>query len=375
MHHHGTSKQAESTTTPTRESDMRGSNHSSPHQARDYNQTPLVVTWEVTQACRLSCDHCRADANRGRDPDELTTTEGKQFLDQLTEFGNPMPILVFSGGDPLERPDLFELIEYATAIGLRTGVTPAPTRCLTRSVLEKFKSLGVNRIALSLDGATADRHDSFRGEEGSFEIIHKAAKYATEIELPLQINTTVTANTVTDLPKIADLVESLNAVMWEVFFLVPVGRGESLAQLSPEMAESTLEWLFIRQQSAPFRVITVEAPHYRRIAATITQPENQPDLSVGSTGDGNGFIFVSHTGEIFPSGFLPRSVGSVKTDTLVAQYRNAALLTNLRDPKKLRGTCGACQYRTVCGGSRARAYAATGDPLASDPLCIRTSSN
>lgn len=347
------------------------SGESHPGRGRDYSETPLIVTWEVTQACELECDHCRADAQPDRHPDELTTRDGKALIDQVASFGSPEPILVFSGGDPLERPDLFELVEHATSQGLQTGVTPAPTTALTEEVLDRFADLGVHRIALSLDGATAQSHDSFRGEEGSFETIRRAADYATDIGLSVQINTTVTATTVEELPEIASLVEAFDAVMWEVFFLVPIGRGTELDQLSPKKAETTLQWLYRRQRESDFRVITVEAPHYRRIAREIEREERAGKPRVGTTGDGNGFVFVSHTGTVYPSGFLPTAAGSVRDESLVDLYRDAPLFQSLRDTEQLRGPCGACPHRTTCGGSRARASATSDDPLASDPLCAR----
>ncbi|WP_458208170.1 TIGR04053 family radical SAM/SPASM domain-containing protein [Haladaptatus sp. NG-SE-30] len=345
-----------------------------PHE-RDYSKNPLIITWEVTQACELACDHCRADAQPERHPDELTTGEGKELLDQITEFGSPTPILVFSGGDPLERTDLFELLEYAAMNGLRTAVTPAPTSALTESVLDRFVDVGVHRIALSLDGATADRHDAFRGEAGSFETIRHIAEYAADIGLAIQINTTVTAMTVHDLPEITDIVEAFDAVMWEVFFLVPIGRGTALEPLSPPKAEQTLEWLYRRQRSADFRLITVEAPHYRRVARQIEHEERGTDPKVGSTGDGKGFVFVSHTGSVYPSGFLPVEIGNVRDESLVNLYREAPLLRLLRTPDRFNGACGVCPHHERCGGSRARAYATTGDPLASDPLCTIAAQN
>ncbi|MFB6195454.1 MAG: radical SAM protein [Haloplanus sp.] len=342
-----------------------------PHD-RKYDDAPLIVTWEVTRACELECDHCRADATPDRHPDELTTVEGETLLDQVVAFDPPRPIVVFSGGDPLERPDLFELLEYAATNGLRTAVTPAPTAALTQAVLDRFVDAGVHRIALSLDGGAAERHDAFRGEDGSFETIRNAAEYATDIGLDVQINTTVTATTADDLPEIADLVETFGAVTWEVFFLVPVGRGEALEQLAPAEAERVLEWLYRRQRAADFRLITVEAPHYRRIARRIERTDGRDDPVVGSTGDGNGFVFVDHTGTVYPSGFLPVDIGTVPDDDLVDLYREAPLLRALRDHDRVRGSCGVCPYRSRCGGSRARAHAATGDPLASDPLCVYT---
>lgn len=342
---------------------------------RDYDRNPLIVTWEVTRACQLACDHCRADAQPDRHPAELTTAEGKELLDGIANFGSPVPIVVFSGGDPLERPDLFELLDHAASLDLRTGVTPAPTTALTESVLDRFVDANVHRVALSLDGATADRHDDFRGEAGSFETIRRAAEYADEIGLSLQINTTVTATTVADLPAIANLVEDYGAVTWEVFFLVPIGRGRELEQLSPKMAEETLQWLYRRQRTADFRLITVEAPQYRRIARQIERTETGGVANVGSTGDGNGVVFVSHTGAVYPSGFLPLEIGTVREDDLVELYREEPLLEVLRNPDRLHGPCSGCSHRTRCGGSRARAFAATDDPLASDPLCLYATSD
>lgn len=341
------------------------------HTRRDYSQTPLVVTWEVSQACELTCDHCRADANPDRDPNELTTEEGKALFDQVTKFGLPSPIVVLSGGDPLERPDLYELLEYADDIGLPTAVTPAPTPSLTDSVLDRLVDVGVRRIALSLDGATPERHDDFRGERGSFDTIRRAAEHARDIGLSIQINTTVTGTTVDDLPKIANLVESFDAAMWEVFFLVPIGRGTELEQLTPKEAERTLEWLYRRGRTADFRLITVEAPRYRRVAKRVESEEGGETPTVGSTGDGNGFVFVSHTGSVYPSGFLPLEAGRVPESDLVDVYRNSALFRLLRDADGFAGPCGSCPHRSFCGGSRARAFAAIGDPLGSDPLCVR----
>ncbi len=343
----------------------------SPHDP-DYSRNPLIVTWEVTQACELKCDHCRADAQPDRHPDELSSEEGRALLDQIADFGSPTPILVFSGGDPLERTDLLDLLAYARGAGLQTGVTPAPTASLTESILNRFGELGVHRIALSLDGATPVRHDTFRGEDGSFETICQAAEYASDIGLSTQINTTVTAATVDELPGIANLVESLDAVMWEVFFLVPIGRGEALEQLSPTRTREVMEWLYRRGRDAPYRVITVEAPFYRRVAHEVQRERGEEPSDVGSTGAGNGFVFVSHTGEVFPSGFMPVSAGNVRNQPLPDIYRDAYWMQQLRDRQSFEGSCGNCSFTLICGGSRSRAYAETGNPIGSDPLCEYT---
>ncbi|MFB6117103.1 radical SAM protein [Halosegnis sp.] len=332
-------------------------------RGRDYDETPLIVTWEVTQACSLACDHCRADAVEQRHPDELSTAEGKRLIDQVAAF-DPAPVLVFSGGDPLERPDLFDLLDYATE-RVPTAVTPAPTAALDRETVTRFADLGVRRMALSLDGATPARHDGFRGESGSFAAVQQAAAWAADVDLDVQVNTTVTATTAPELSAIADRVAELGAVMWEVFFLVPTGRGATLKGLDPARAESVLQWLHRHAREAPYRVITVEAPHYRRIAAA----ERDGPARVGSTRAGRGFVFVSHTGEVYPSGFLPVAAGDVRETPLPEVYREADLLCALRDADGFDGPCGRCPHRRQCGGSRSRAYAVTGDPLASDPLC------
>lgn len=335
----------------------------------DFDRAPLVLTWEITRACALECVHCRAEACADRDPRELTTSEAKAVIDRVAAFEPQPPYLVFSGGDPLERPDLEELVGYAVDIGVQTAVTPASSPLLTRERLGALLDAGVSRIALSLDGATAEAHDGFRGEPGSFDTILEAAGHARELGLALQINSTVTRETAGDFPLMAEIVEELGAVMWEVFFLVPVGRGTLLEPLSAEDTETFLGWLHERQRKTSYRVITVEAPHYRRVAHRAERARGNRGVRVGSTGDGKGFAFISHLGEIFPSGFLPVAAGNVRTDDLVTVYRDAPLFRELRDPGGLKGKCGVCEYRTICGGARARAWAVTGDHMEADPFC------
>ncbi|WP_430639043.1 TIGR04053 family radical SAM/SPASM domain-containing protein [Haloferax volcanii] len=339
----------------------------------DTSRRPFVLIWEVTQACDLACDHCRADATPARHPDELTTAEGKRLLDQAREFG-PGQLVVLSGGDPLARSDLVELVEYGADLGLRMTLTPSGTSSLTPETVADLADAGVRRMALSLDGATAASHDAFRGEDGSFDQTVAAARAAREAGLPLQINTTVCAQTVDELPALCDLVADLGAVLWSVFFLVPVGRGRVLDPISPERAERVMEWLTEVSEDAPFGVKTTEAPHYRRVAiqrrrdASDAPPTDGIGRRLGITA-GDGFAFVSHTGDLFPSGFLPATAGNVRDGGLVERYRESDLFRSLRDRDALGGKCGACEFRHVCGGSRSRAYAHTGDPLASDPLC------
>lgn len=344
----------------------------------DTDDRPLVAIWETTQACDLACEHCRADAQPARHPDELTTPEAHQLLDDLREFGEGQ-LVVLSGGDPMKRPDLVDLVDYGTDIGLRMTLTPSGTSQLDHEGIAALQDAGLRRMALSIDGATADRHDAFRGENGSYQETMAAAAAADDLGLPLQVNTTVTGSTVDDLPRIADLVEDLGAVMWSVFFLVPIGRGRFLDPISPAHAERVMEWLDDIADERPFGLKTTEAPHYRRVRMQNADSDDSDQGGDGQTRPGggrtggitagDGFMFVSHVGEVFPSGFLPASAGNVREHSPVDLYRGSDLFTQLRRKDELTGKCGACEFRHVCGGSRSRAYAVTGDPMASDPLC------
>jgi radical SAM protein len=342
-------------------------------RAVDTDRRPFVLVWELTRACELACDHCRAEAEPHRHPDELTTAEARALLDAAARFGDDQ-LVVFSGGDPLARPDAVELVEYGVDRGLQVTLTPSGTESLTGADIDALAAANLRRMALSIDGGDADAHDDFRGESGSFESTVRAARRAREAGIPLQVNTTVCARTVEELPAVRELVADLGAVLWSVFFLVPVGRGAALDPIPPERADAVMEWLCSVQQDAEFGVKTTEAPHYRRVAiqrrrdATDTPPEDAIGRRQGILA-GDGFAFVSHTGEVYPSGFLPESAGNVRADDLVDIYRNAPLFESLRDRDKLEGKCGACPFRRVCGGSRSRAYAHTGNPLGSDPLC------
>mgnify|MGYP002338365145 CR=1 FL=1 len=340
----------------------------------DTDKRPFVIIWEVTQACDLECEHCRADAQPDRHPQELSTAEAKSLLEDASRFGENQ-LVVLSGGDPLVRDDIPELIEYGTDRGLRMTLTPSGTTSLDHDVIDDLNDAGLKRLALSLDGSTAEKHDTFRGETGTFDQTVAAAEYAAEQGIPLQVNTTVSKTTVEDLPNIASLVADLEAVLWSVFFLVPIGRGRLLEPISPKRAETVMEWLLEQTEKRDFGIKTTEAPHYRRVAVQSQQSAQKPSAktdSIGRSGGiraGDGFAFVSHTGSVFPSGFLPLSAGSVRESSIVEIYRNGELFQALRDENRFRGKCGACSYRNVCGGSRSRAYAYTGDPFESDPLC------
>ncbi len=337
----------------------------------------MNVYWEVTRACSLACRHCRAEAVPYADPMQLTFDEGVGFLRQISQFGDPLPQLILTGGDPLARPDLFGLIDEAHRVGVSVSITPAATPALTREVLVKLKEHSVDGLGLSLDGSTAARHDSIRGVAGTFDRTVQAMRWAQELEMPLQVNTLVAAETADDLPAIYQLLKSFRVARWSLFFLISVGRGKVLQPLAPEEGEQLMSWIYATSLVAPFIVATTEAPSYRRVALERMRSEGLTAEQIkGSNAfrgfgirDGHGIVFVSHTGEICPAGFLPLVVGNVRQDHLADVYRNAPVFKSLHDPTQFEGRCGRCQYHMLCGGSRARAFEASGNALASDPFC------
>ena len=336
--------------------------------AIDTSRRPFVIVWELTQACDLACKHCRADAQPNRHPNELSTAEGKRLLEQIAEFGEDQ-LVVFSGGDPMARSDTIELVRYGLDQGLELTITPSGTQSLTADHIAELAESGIRRMALSIDGATPDAHDEFRGEAGSFAETMRAAEHVRAVDIPLQINTTVCQETVDELPGICDLVNDLDAVLWSVFFLVPVGRGAVLTPISPKRAESVMHWLHQTQSSAGIPIKTTEAPFYRRVSLQQEMEAGEGSRLGRGIIAGDGFAFVSHIGELYPSGFLPQSAGNVRDEHVAELYRESPLFAKIRDRDQLVGKCGSCPYRHICGGSRSRAYAWTGNPLESDPLC------
>ncbi|MDQ7801491.1 MAG: TIGR04053 family radical SAM/SPASM domain-containing protein [Armatimonadota bacterium] len=342
-----------------------------------FDRAPLLIYWELTRACDLACQHCRAEAVRDRHPLELSTEEGRRMLRGATAFGDPLPHWVLTGGDPFKRPDLPLLVEEARGLGFGVSLAPSATPLVTREAVRSLARAGVQAISLSLDGATAERHDGLRGIPGCFDLTLRLARYVREEGVALQVNTLVTAATVDDLPALYQLVRRLDVIRWSLFFLIRVGRGRMLEEVSPEVAERLCHWLFDLSRESCFAIKTTEAPHYRRVALLRMLREGMtlPEIARTSVGrgfgvrDGNGIVFVSHVGEVYPSGFLPLRAGSVRERSLVEVYRSSEVMVRLRDTDRLRGKCGRCPFREICGGSRARAYAHTGDPMGSDPLC------
>ena len=341
----------------------------------DFNQSPLLVIWEVTQACDLACVHCRASAQPERNQDELTTEEGRQLLEEVKRFGNPL--MVFTGGDPLKRPDLYELARHSVSLGLRTNVTPSATPLLTREAVDEFKKCGISRMAISLDGPDAPTHDGFRQVDGTYESAMFALRYARDIGLETQVQTTVTRRNISKLAQIAERVAEAQSKMWSLFFLITTGRALEEDDLTSEEYEKVFEFLYEISKVAPFDVKTTEGLHYRRYIAQRLKDEHGGRGGVNgrllwrttAVSDGRGFVFVSHTGEIYPSGFLPVSGGNVRRDSLIDVYQNSSLFRILREPSAKLGKCSYCEYTKICGGSRARAYALTGNYLEADPRC------
>jgi len=371
----------------------------------DVGARPFIVLFELTRACDLACRHCRAEACPTSDPEELTTEEAESVLDDLARLGAPRPIVVLTGGDPFKRPDLARLVRHGTRLGLPIAASPSGTPLATPHNLTALRTAGARTVSFSLDGSSETSHDVFRGVDGSFGWTLRGCRSARDAGLRLQINTTVTADTVEELPGILQLVRDLGANLWSIFFLVTTGRGRELQPLSASDTEDVLYFLYEAASVVPLK--TTEAPQYRRVvvergstsaAAPVNrgplyralacalsgsslpprgtdgggQPpgtERTPLRSPMAVGDGRGVVFVSHIGDVSPSGFLPLVVGNVRDANLVEIYRSSPLFQDLRDPDRLHGRCGRCEYRSLCGGSRARAYAATGDPLGEDPAC------
>ncbi|WP_407343706.1 TIGR04053 family radical SAM/SPASM domain-containing protein [Pengzhenrongella phosphoraccumulans] len=356
----------------------------------DYGRRPMLVFWETTRACQLACKHCRASATSEALPGELTTTEGFDLIDQVAGFGRPFPILVLTGGDCLLRPDLFELVARARDLGMPVALSPSVTPSLTPAMIDRIVASGVKAVSISLDGAVAATHEGVRGIAGHFQDTVHAIRTLAAAGLTVQVNTTVMRANVDELADIAALISAAGANIWEVFFLVQVGRGVATEAVSPDEHEDICHFLFDASQHG-FIVRTVEAPFFRRVVKSRLAGEPAPTTelyrrlsarlaglmgpSIGrarahtaATRDGKGIVFVAYDGEVYPAGFLPEPLGNVKTTPIAEIYQDNPLLRRIR-AADFTGRCGRCEYADLCGGSRARAYAASGDPLGEDPAC------
>lgn len=371
------------------------------HKTVDFNVSPFVIIWENTRACDLACVHCRAAAQSRRSQFELTTEQGYKLIDEIAEM--KPKVFVLTGGDPLKREDTYALIQYARMRGLEPSLTPSATPLLTEEAVTKMKAHGLGRMAVSLDASNAAMHDEFRRVPGSFDLTLRAIRAASREGIPVQVNTTVTRRTIEDLPHMVALLQELEIAMWSVFFVVPTGRAKMADLVTAEEVENFFGFLYDTSKRVSFAIRTTEAMHYRRYTLQrmmIEQGLSMASLRNETTGlidpstlfvqhrmplgiqqqasvaraprgvnEAKGFVFISHIGDVFPSGFLPLKAGNVKTQSLAEIYRSSKLFVSLRDNRNLHGKCGRCEFRDLCGGSRARAWATTGDVFASDPLC------
>jgi AdoMet-dependent heme synthase len=335
-----------------------------------FSDRPFLVFWELTRACALACTHCRATAQHRRDPDELDTAEALKLVDDLAELAPPM--LILTGGDPLMRTDVLDIARYATSKGIRVGLSPAATSRLTHYDFAAIKVAGIERMSLSLDGATRETHDAFRGVPGTFDRTVKAIELARAAGISLQINTTLTRSNLHEFAAFRDLMFEWKPEMWSVFILVPTGRAGANDVPDAFELESIFEQMADLVGNAPFAIKTTEGHHFRRVLA-----QRGKDGASGRPGmrsplgirDGRGVMFISHTGDITPSGFLPIVCGNVRHITPAKVYREHPLFITLRDSDALGGKCGRCEFRKICGGSRSRAFGLTGDPFAQDSAC------
>lgn len=332
---------------------------------------PARVVWETTQACDLNCVHCRVNSRPHRHPLELSTAEAFHLIDQVSAL--KVPTFEMTGGDPLKRPDILPIVQYAARRGVITALTPSTTPLLSREAVFNLKQSGLSRLALSLDASTAELHDSFRGAPGSYKRTLDAVGWCHGADLPVQVNTTISRRNFADLDNLIQLLTKLRITVWSVYFLVPTGRGKLEDLLSADEHELVFVKLYETSKRGKFQIKVNEGQHYRRFVLQQKVKEGQEKLEEGlgaaRTTNGKGFAFVSHTGEVYPSGFLPLSAGNILWEPLADIYQHAPLFRSLRDPAQLKGKCGRCEFKEVCGGSRARAYAVSHDPLAEEPRC------
>lgn len=338
-----------------------------------FDDRPFIAIWETTQACDLVCAHCRACAKPSRAPDELDTSEAKRLLDRFAEAH--VPLVILTGGDPAKRPDLVELVAHGAAKGLVMGLTPSATPLVTPELIQELARAGLSRLAISIDSAGPELHDSFRGVPGSFEHSLRILTTARAAGISTQINTSIHSGNIDTLPDMVSLVREMGCSLWSVFFIVPTGRAAERMLPSPEAVERALELLAEVAERESFGIKTTAAPHYRRV---LSQRKKQLGHAAehgthGKQGfrvnDGRGFLFVSYRGDVFPSGFLPIRCGNIREQDVIEIYQRHPTFQALRDPEQLTGKCGACEYKQICSGSRARAFAMTGDLHAFDPLC------
>ena len=347
------------------------------HPQNEIKGQPLrLVAWETTRNCNLACVHCRASATRGPFSGELDTTAAFRLLDQIAHVGNP--IIILTGGEPLLRTDIFDIAKYGTDKGFSMVMAPNGT-LISENIAKQMADAGIRRISISLDGATKESHDRFRGVDGAFDGALRGIRLAKKAGIEFQINTTIAKTNLLEISKIQDLASQLGAVAHHIFLLVPTGRGKYIIEqeITAEEYERTLNWFYDQRKKTPLQLKATCAPHYYRILRQRSKKDKEPvtfdthgmDAVTRGCLAGTGFCFISHRGIVQPCGFLDVNCGDITRESFADIWHHSDIFLSLRNFKALKGKCGKCEFKNVCGGCRARAFEATGDFLAEEPLC------
>ncbi len=354
---------------------MKDTTKPHPH-GENKGQSLRLVAWETTRNCNLACMHCRASATQGSFSGELDTDASFRLFDQIAQVGKP--IIILTGGEPLLRTDIFDIAKYGTDKGLRMVMAPNGT-LITENFAKQMADSGIQRISISLDGATRENHDRFRGVDGAFEGALRGIRLAKDAGIEFQINTTITKTNLHEIPKIQDLTVKLGAVAHHIFLLVPTGRGKYIVdqEITASEYERTLNWFYDQKEKTPLQLKATCAPHYYRIlrqrakqeGKSVTFKTHGMDAMTRGCLGGTGFCFISHRGIVQPCGFLDVDCGDITQASFADIWNRSDIFLSLRNFDELKGKCGACEFKKVCGGCRARAYEATGDFLAEEPLC------
>lgn len=337
------------------------------HSSSAPEVAPRVVAWESTRACNFSCVHCRAEAQKEPDPNQITTQEALRLVEQIGEFCKP--VFIISGGDPLLRKDIFEVASQATRLGLRVVMSPSGSN-LTAETFEKMKASGVKMISLSLDGSNAEVHDSFRQVPGAFDLAMKNMALARRSGFAFRVNTTVTQHNLADLFNIQGVASEMGASEWDVFMLVPTGRGKVKMEITPNQYEQTIQSIYKASLTSAIPIKMTCAPQYMRVIAQHQKSQDQKHGGGRGCMAGNGFCFISHVGEVFGCGFLPVPAGNIRRQNFKQIYQQSPLFLELRNRESLKGKCGKCEYKENCGGCRARALSIHNDYLEEETYCI-----
>jgi radical SAM protein with 4Fe4S-binding SPASM domain len=335
--------------------------------SQTHDVAPRVIAWESTRACNFACVHCRAQAQKEADPKQLTTQEALGLVDQIAEFARP--VFIISGGDPLQRKDIFEVASHASSRGLRVVMSPSGSN-LTKDAFERMKASGVRMISLSLDGSTPEIHDNFRQVPGAFELAMKNMGLARQKAFPFRVNTTVTQHNLSDIFNIQKVAAEAGAGEWDVFMLVPTGRGKVKMEITPDQYEETTQSIYKASLTSQIPIKMTCAPQYTRVIAQQQKKSGQAHAGGRGCMAGNGFCFVSHIGEVYGCGFLPVPAGDIRQQRLKQIYQQSSLFVQLRNHESLKGKCGRCEYQVVCGGCRARALSIHNNYLEEEPYCI-----